>query len=290
MSGKIFASKDARLGLIWSGIALLAYFGFALSASNLASTKKKAAPLADSVVLPATFQAVMYLGDRFLAANIETTRVLMAGEAIVSGTDQDYLYRIHSVVADLNKCHEDNYYVANALLSWGGNVDAALDILRTATKCRFWDEVPPFFLGYNLYFFKYQHQQARDALFVAAERSPENAVAFRKFGVMLEVENIPDARQARDYLTAQREQSRDKKLKDMLGLRIARLDGLIILRDAQTKYEKRSGRRLTDPQELLTSGALREFPNDPMQLGYTFSDGLFALREVGVHGVTRPIK
>ncbi|MBL0075836.1 MAG: hypothetical protein IPP41_07840 [Rhodocyclaceae bacterium] len=283
--------KDRCSSLTWFVVALTAYIGFALCTTNLTAThKKNATSLADSVVLPATFQVVMYLGDRYLAANIETTRVLMAGEAIVSGSDQDYLYRIHSVVADLNQCHEDNYYVANALLSWGGNVDAALDILRSATQCRFWDEVPPFFLGYNLYFFKYQYKQAKDALFLAADRSTENSTAFRRFGLMIEAENIPNAITARNYLVAQREDSRDKKLKEMLTLRIVRLDGLITLRDAQARYEKRLGRPLTDPQSLLTSGVLREFPNDPIRLGYTFSNGVFALKEVGVRGATRPGK
>ena len=274
----------------WLLVSVVAYLGFAFSASELAASRRASTQVADSVVLPATFQTVLYLGDRYLAANIESTRVLMAGEEIVRGSDQDYLYRIHTVVADLNPCHEDNYYVANALLSWGGNVDAAMDILRTAARCRFWDEVPPFFLGYNLYFFKYQHKAAKDALFEAAERSPKNRLGLQKFGVMVGSEEFPDSRMARRYLVAQREETRDQKLKDMLGLRIARLDGLIVLRDAQANYEKRYGRHLDDPHALLSSKLLQDFPNDPMGLGYVFSDGVFAMRDVGIAGVTRPLK
>ena len=271
-------------------VASVAYIGFAMSATVLSESRRNAIQVPDSVVLPATFQTVMYLGDRYLAANVETTRVLMAGEEIVRGTDQDYLYRIHTVVSNLNACHEDNYYVANALLSWGGNVDAALEILRIATQCRFWDEVPPFFLGYNLYFFKYQHKAAKDAMFLAAERAGENRVGLQKFGLMIEAEGMPDARAARAYLIAQKEQARDKKLKDMVDLRIRRLDGLIALREAQGAYEKRSGRPLEDPHELLSKGYLATFPLDPLNLGYTFSDGVFAMKEVGVGNVTRPAK
>ncbi len=290
MSRTTLNLKVSPTGLAWFGFALLAYLVYVWSIAQITASTRTSFAVPDSVVLPATFQTVIYGGDRYLAANIESTRVLMAGEAIVSGADQDYLYRNHTVVADLNPCHEDNYYVANALLSWGGNVDAALDILRIATKCRFWDEVPPFFLGYNLYFFKYQNQAAKDLLFEAAERSPNNRVALQKFGVMIEAEGIPDVHLAKSYLLAQRTQARDKKLKDMLSLRIARLDGLIALRDAQISYEKRTGRALQDPQALISSGYLATFPNDPIGLGYTFSNGKFAMKEVGVNGVTRPLK
>ncbi|MBK7686829.1 MAG: hypothetical protein IPJ25_13150 [Rhodocyclaceae bacterium] len=283
-------SKVSATGLLWFSVALLAYLVYVWSITQISTSARTSLAVPDSVVLPATFQTVIYGGDRYLAANIESTRVLMAGEAIVSGKDQDYLYRNHTVVADLNPCHEDNYYVANALLSWGGNVDAALDILRIATKCRFWDEVPPFFLGYNLYFFKYQNQAAKDLLFEAAERSPKNRVGLQKFGVMIEAEGIPDVHMAKNYLIDQRTQARDKKLKDMLGLRIARLEGLIVLRDAQVSYEKRTGRPLRDPQDLISNRYLAAFPNDPIGLGYTFSDGIFAMKEVGVSGVTRPLK
>jgi hypothetical protein len=279
-----------KTSLVWSAFALLAYLAFATSGTAISNSRQKSTQVAESVVLPATLQTILYLGDRYLAANIETTRVLLAGEDIVSGNDQDYLYRIHYVVSQLNPCHEDNYYVANALLGWGGNVDAALDILQVATECRFWDEVPPFFLGHNLYFFKYQYKAAKDSLFLAAERSPENRVALQRFGVMVEAEGMPDARVAKDYLVAQQEQARDKGLKDMLEMRIRRLDGLIVLRDAQAAYVKKTGQALEDPQLLITEGYLRAFPMDPLKLGYTYSNGIFAMREVGVRGAVRPVK
>lgn len=282
--------SSPKKSFVWLGVGLLAYVTFAASGVAISNSKQKNTQVAESVVLPATLQTILYLGDRYLAANIETTRVLLASEEIVRGDDQDYLYRIHHVVSELNPCHEDNYYVANALLGWGGNVDAALDILRVATECRFWDEVPPFFLGHNLYFFKYQYKAAKESLFLAAERSPENRVALQRFGVMVEAEGIPDARMARGYLVAQQKQARDKALKDMLELRIRRLDGLILLRDAQAAYVKKTGRPLEDPQLLITDGYLSAFPMDPLRLGYTYSNGIFAMTEVGVKGAVRPVK
>lgn len=76
----------------------------------------------------------------------------------------------------------------------------------------------------------------------------------------------------------------------MLELRIRRLDGLILLRDVQAKYEQATGIALQNPNDLISKGYLAAFPLDPLNLGYIFSDGVFAMEEVGISGVTRPQK
>ena len=265
-------------------IALLAYLVFVAAAKGVAMAPQRAAEMEGSVVLPAALQTLAYFGDPYLAANVESTRVLMTGGDL-TGMRQDYFHRLHMVVSALNRCHEDNYYVANGLLAWAGGADAAISILDQATRCRFWDEVPPFFLGYNLYFFKRQHKEARDLLFLAAERSPQNRAGLQKFGIMLEAEALPDARTARDYLVSQRDAATDSKLRALLDQRIGRLNGLVVLRDAQAAFEKRFGRGFEDPAELLRSGILQSFPVDPMRLGYEYSDGVFTLKELKIRGM-----
>lgn len=265
-------------------LALLAYLVFIAAAKNIASTPDGMSDTGGSVVLPPPLQTVLYLGDRYLAANIESSRVLATGGDL-KGEQADYYHRLHPVIAQLNPCHEDNYYIANALLAWAGGVDPALQILGEATRCRFWDEVPPFFHGYNLYFFKRDWKAAKDLMFVAAERSPANRAGFQKLGIMMEAEAYPDIGAARNYLALQQEQSRDPKLREMLGKRIARLDGLISLRDAQASFEKRFARKLENPMDLLTNGILKQFPQDPMRLGYEFADGQFSLKELKIQGM-----
>jgi hypothetical protein len=262
-------------------LLFLAYLLFAVGARNVAPPTLAATEVPGSVVLPAPMQVALYMGDRYLAANVEATRVLMTGGP-VQGIAQDYFDRLHQTVAVLNPCHEDNYYVANALLAWAGSVDPALDILRAATRCRFWDEMPPFFLGYDLYFFKRQNHQAKEALFEAAARSTENRAGFLRAGILFEAETYPDLHAAQKFLIAQRDQAHDGKLKQLLEQRIGRLAGLILLQDAQAAFEHRFARPLRNPNELLTSGTLKEFPLDPVKLGYVFEEGRFALRELKV--------
>ncbi len=267
---------NKRIGILM--LAVLAYCGFVAGSRNLAATPMKADDVQGSVVLPPTLQTVLYMGDRYLAANIESERVLATGGDSV-GIYSDYYHRLHQAVSLLNPCHEDNFYIANALLAWAGGVDPALRILREATRCRFWDETPPFFLGYNLYFFKHENLAAKEMLEVAASRSVTNAAAYRQIGVMMEAAGFPDPTGARSYLVAQREQSRDAQMREMLTRRIGRLDGLIMLSDAQKQYEKQLGKPLENPQDLITKGIITAFPTDPTRLGYQFGDGSFSMRE-----------
>ncbi len=262
-------------------LVLCSYLLFLFGAKNFSAPNSEEMP--GSVVLPPALQTVLYLGDNYLAANVEATRVLMTGGP-VEGIAQDYYERLHQAVAVLNPCHEDNYYVANALLAWAGSVDGAIAILRGSTACRFWDEVPPFFLSYNLYFFKRQLLEAKQAVFEAASRATKNRTSFLRMGILYEAQSYPDIRSARNYLVAQRDQARDAKLKMLLDRRVGRLNGLIELQDAQAVFEKRYGRPLRQPKELVASGVLRKFPEDPIRLGYVFENGRFALKELKMRG------
>ena len=261
------------------GFLLIAYVVFIFGSTHQLPPLVHPADLPGSVVLPAPLQTVIYMGDPFLAANVEAARVLATGGP-AAGIAQDYFDRLHRTVAVLNACHEDNYYVANALLAWAGSVDSAIAVLQGATDCRFWDEMAPFYLGYNLNFFRHEHLKAKEALFQAAARSADNSAAFMRMGILYEADTYPDLHLAQKFLVAQRDQARDPVLKQLLDQRIGRLAGLIILRDAQAVYEKRVGGFLKDPNLLISIGILKQFPTDPVRMGYVFENGQFALREI----------
>jgi hypothetical protein len=202
-------------------------------------------------------------------------------------TDANYLVRAHRVVSELNPCHEDNYYLANALLSYGGAASESDEVLQRATKCRWWDELPPFFYGFNQYFFKHDIPRAQQALNIAADRADRNEAGFRKFAVMIEVEEIEDEKVALELLKQERDKARGEKLSAMLDKRVRRLEGLVQLRDAQRSYEKRTGKALQQPGELVAAGILEQLPADPMKLGYEFVDGRFMLKQIKVGGMGR---
>ena len=218
-----------------------------------------------------------------MAADLETVRLAATGMDN-RGVDTGYLIRAQREVARLNPCHEDNYYLANGLLTWGGAVEEGNEVLRAAVECRFWDEIPPFFYGINLSFFQHNNEEAARVLEIGAQRSPQNAAAMRKLAVMLRAEQFADERLALNYLTQQRDNASDPKLREMLDKRVIRLQGLIELREAQRRYEQGHG-PLTTLDQLVEQHLIESLPNDPLRLGYELRNGRIELKKLKIAGL-----
>lgn len=267
---------------------LLALFGFgvfsAVSQWRVYTPEPVAPVIEGRVVIAAPVLLVLFGGDRFLAANLETMRLAATG-VDWGQADTGYLIRAQQEVAKLNSCHEDNYYLANGLLTWGGADREGTAILRRAMECRFWDELPAFFYGFNQAFFNKDIAEASRALELAAQRATNNAAGFRKLAVMLQAESFSDEKLALDYLIHQRDAARnDGKLYLMLDKRVIRLQGLLILRDAQRSYESQHG-PLSDLAQLASSGVLPAIPEDPLGLGYELKNGQIILKKMQIAGM-----
>lgn len=241
-------------------------------------------PPGAQVVVPAIAQVVMYGGDRFLAASVESVRAAASGQNL-DGQEGGYRRRAHRVVSQLNPCHEDNYWIGNAALSFGGASEAGSELLGRASQCRFWDELPPFLYGFNQKFFNQNPVLARQAIELAADRSPKNAAGYRQIALMMTVNNMKDAHAALAMLVDERDRAKDPKLKQLLNRRVERLRGLVTLREARKAYEERFGKPLSDPIELIHKKVLDDLPVDPMRLGYELRDGEFYLKQLGVDGL-----
>lgn len=266
-------------------LGLAAFALFAVIAAWRAQQPVQLTPqyFADRVVIPAPLLVALHGGDRFLAADLETMRLAATG-LDDRGVDTGYLVRAQREVARLNPCHEDNYYLANGLLTWGGAVEQGNEVLRAAVECRFWDEFPPFFYGINLSFFQRDNEEAARVLEIGAQRSTGNAAAMQRLAIMLRAEQFADERLALNYLTQQRDSSTDPKLKDMLDKRVIRLQGLITLRAAQRHYEAEHG-PLASLEQLLAAGIIDSLPDDPLRLGYELRDGNIELKKLRIAGL-----
>lgn len=270
------------------GVAVLGFALFAATwAMRIPASQKP--DLADRVVVSAPVQLLLAGGDRFLAANVESVRAVATTSDAADAVESNALFGIRArrVVSQLNPCHEDNYYMGNALLTWGGAVSEGTELLRRAIDCRAWDELPPFLYGFNQYYFLRNGEEARWALELAAGRSSKNAAVLHKSAIMIAAGEFRDDDAALEYLTRERDRSTDPKLRQMLDKRVGRLAGLIQLRTAQQRYEAQFGKPLTDPRALLEHGLLQSFPTDPMRLGYEFADGRFRLKEMKIAGMEK---
>lgn len=272
-----------RISLLLALIGFSAFAGITLMRAQHLQVDRQLM-VQDRVVVSAPVLLALYGGDRFLAADFETIRLAATG--IENGqADAAYLVRAQQVVAQLNACHEDNYYLANGLLTWGGAVSEGNRVLQAALLCRTWDYIPAFFYGINLAFFQRDTDEAQRILELGARRSPENAAAMRKLVVMLKAESFADERLALDYLIKQRDAAQsDPKLQQILGKRVVRLQGLVALREAQRRFEV-DGRSLAHLQQLVDAGLLEAIPDDPLRLGYELRDGRIILKKMKIAGV-----
>lgn len=274
--------RHSLTSLLWAVLGFVVFVGVVAWREQQPAILRPKIDMA-RVVISAPILTALYGGDRFLAANLEAMRLAATGSD--NGlADAHYLTRAQLVVAKLNPCHEDNYYLANGLLTWGGAVEEGNEILHRAMECRFWDGIPAFFYGANSSFFDHDVVEAVRAFELAAERWPENASSFRRMAIMLQADNFDDAQLALRYLQQQRDTTRDPRLAEMLELRVQRLQGLIELRSAQLHYEQKNG-RLTDLQQLLSSGVLAVLPEDPLQLGYELRGDHIELKKLKLVGV-----
>ena len=265
-------------------LVLLGFVVFTATSQWRARTPAPEAPVIEGrVVIAAPVLLVLFGGDRFIAANLETMRLAATG-VDWGQVDTGYLIRAQQEVAELNPCHEDNYYLANGLLTWGGAEREGTEVLRRAMHCRFWDELPAFFYGFNQAFFNKNIAEASHALELAAQRSSGNAAGFRKLAIMLQAESFADEKLALDYLTQQRDAASDPRLRAMLDKRVIRLRGLVVLRQAKRLFEKRNG-ALTSLEQLVEFGLLPALPEDPLRLGYELREGQIILKKMKIAGM-----
>jgi len=242
---------------------------FALGTQRLSHLPPRL-PAADTLVaMPPVLLLGLYGGDRHLAANLESARLMVADAENAPAAGLRYYQQAHAAISSLNPCHEDNYYVANSILAWGGAQTEAFRILQRATDCRFWDDWPAFFYGYNQLYFNQDAATAARYMQLAADRHGENRLMFQRLAITLQARGL-GTKQAIAFLQAQQQSSRDARLRRSLGYRIERLQGLLQLEDAGASYQQRFGHPLRQAQDLLKTGILPAFPQDPLGLGYTF--------------------
>lgn len=222
------------------------------------------------VRLPVLVQLANAAGDPYLAANLNVFRSLMVDARITEQETYRIQGQLQADAALFNPRHEDNYYVAAAILPWNGQVEAAQRILLAAAESRDWDMWPAFFYAFNAMYFERNMQRAGHWAEVAAQRDVQNAPALRAMAAKW-YERGDDPQVGLNILKAMHGQSKDQNFRRLLVARMARLDGLLALRKAAEEYMSRNGRGPQALQDLVGYGGLQALPVDPLELGYALS-------------------
>lgn len=261
-------AANAKLGLMAVATAMV----FIATAQHLKSAPRQTVSVEMQVALPLFVQVIMAAGDRNLAANIAAIRALVVDTSKMKSDDFAILAKVQEGVSWLNPGHEDNYYIAAAILPWVGELEPAQRILARATKARHYDYQPAFYYAFNLLHFKGDAAGASAWMREAAEKLPEGDERLQMENLAaIWLDKAQDTDLAIRVVAAMAQQARRKDFRRYLETRVQRLQALKDLRAAAAVYRQRVGHPLTDLNDLVTSGFIPALPSDPFGFGYDFN-------------------
>lgn len=269
--------------LPWIAIALaLVLFGvvYGVAVQHVSRLGRSQSPAELLVSLPAFAQVVLAGGDRHLAANLSGFRVLVAATSRMRPEDYAVQARLQEDIARFNPAHEDNYYIAAAILPWNGHLDSAQRVLRRAVAARKQDWQPAFYLGFHYYhFLKNPAEGARWLLEgVPRARDQQDQWALENLAAQWLEKGYTTATAAA-MVGAMAESSPPGAFRNYLKIRAKRLQDLARLRDLAIMYQRREGHLPRTLEDLVAAGLIAEIPTDPLGAGFSLDvDGMPAFK------------
>lgn len=262
-----------RLGLfnvLWLVLGALLFIGTSVS---LRQQKRVNASAEIQVALPLFVQVFMAGGDRFLAANLGSIRALITESARMHPDEYTILAKVQADASWLNPAHEDNYYVATAVLPWNAQVDAAQTVLRRASLARPFDYQPAFYYAFNLVHFNGDAAGASEWLRIAAAKLPndDERLIMENYAARW-LDKADDLGLAIAVVESMAKQAKRKDFRNYLLLRAQRLRDLLALRQAAERFRQKTGQPAQTLEQLVSNGFLATLPVDPFGIGYSLDD------------------
>lgn len=224
------------------------------------------------VAMPGPLLVIYQGGDRHLAANVNVFRSMMVGGEVRDPATYEIQAKLQRQASILNPYHEDNYYIAAAILSWEGQVDAARFVLERATEYRGWDFLAPFFAGFNAFYFDKDGISAGRFANLAADRLRGGQAQSMRDMAAKWYGTADDLSEGIRMLEAMAQSTPDPRMKNRILQRKARVEQLLTLRKAADQFRNRFGRAPDSFEAMLEAGVLDDMPEDPMRQGYTIDD------------------
>jgi len=198
-----------------------------------------------------TFKALIYYGSK--------TKKILKGQSV----DVEYynLYKTLETSVILNPYHEDTYYFAQAIFTWGlGRIKEVNSILKYVFKYRYWDYQLPFFLGFNYAYFLKDYVKAAEFFKKAAELSGV------PFFATLSARYFYEGRRIELGIMFLRHMIKNTSKPDIKAFyerRLKALEAIYKLEKAIKIYQKKFGYIPASLNELVKMGILKKIPKDP---------------------------
>jgi hypothetical protein len=266
--------RFARTNFVYGIALLLGTVLFTVTSTSLRQHKRVNTSAEIQVALPLFVQVFMTGGDRFLAANLGSIRALITETAKMHPDEYKILARVQVDVSWLNPAHEDNYYIASAVLPWNGQLDAAQTILRRASLARPFDYQPAFYYAFNRMHFLADSAGASEWLRRAAAKLPDDdeRLVMENFAARW-LDKADDLGLAIAVVESMARQAKRKDFRNYLLLRAQRLRDLLVLRQAAERFREQTGAPVRTLEQLIRPGVLSALPVDPFGIGYAIDAG-----------------
>ncbi len=254
---------------LWLIIALLAFGLYAALVPYIYSRPRPPVSSEMEVAIPRFAQVLMAAGDRYLAADLAGFRALVAPTEKMDAENYRILAIVQSDIAWFNPAHEDNYYVAAAILPWAGEIDAAQYILQRASVARPFDWLPAFYYAFNAFHLLKKPQEGAEWLRIAASQATdENEKIQLQQVAALWTAKGEDIEVAIRLHRAMAKEARDKGFAGFLEKRALRLENFLLLKLAMARYVEVTGEKPIRLQQLLEHGLILSVPSDPFGMQY----------------------
>jgi hypothetical protein len=178
------------------------------------------------------------------------------------------IHRLFVASQTLDPSFAQTYIVAQGWLPWdAGMVAETQAILKIAAKNRHWDWQPYHSMGFNAYYFQNRPGEA-GKLFLEAARVPNAPPFLPILGARL----AQKGGETETAIVIMKSMLADKNPEepgytDMVD-RLHALEGVRVIEQAASRYEKTLGRKPSSLTELTASGQLAALPPNPYNLDY----------------------
>ena len=193
----------------------------------------------------------------FIGASDERTTVPK-----VSADEWQWLLNLLTSAADLDPMFIDTYYFANANLVWDGHlVRETNTLLDRARESRPWDWLPPFYMGFNCFYFLDDDAAAINYL-TEASRRPDAPPGIASLVVRLSYKSSR-TESAILFLQELLAQTEDQDRRKDYQLRLQTLSNMRQIELAVAYYTKQYARAPVSVDDLIKTGILQGVPADP---------------------------
>lgn len=272
MAALNFTARRHAEPILYAALTIAAMAAYIVSTSHVKALPHPKAVEKINVAISPAVQIVLSVGDPFLAANLAAFRATIVSVEELDPADYAVLAKVQDDASRLNPAQGDNYYIAQGVLPWVGEHRAAIAILERAALARPSDFLPPYFLGFDYMYFEGKFDESGRYYREAANRvGGKNRDALLNHAAKF-MEKSNDPATAIQFIHGLIKSTRNQGLQQFLGVRIQRLEGLIVLREAAVKYRQQYQRPPSQLSELVEGGILPALPADPLGIGYRLDE------------------